>query len=276
MKKHSWSIMMLLFAGILIYSTITNSLGHYIHPRFHFAVYLSILLLVVLSIEHYFRCRKQSSRPLKLGYVLFLIPLLVIFIPTNTSASTKIALSNGGMIRSIEEKYVAASFSPVTEEIKEEVVKKVDNTNSIFNKLYSTEARLLSALETLDNDIPFEVVEYNYLLFINTIHFNIEQVIGQKFSYIGMVYRDETLKEDELIIGRLMMYCCSADAQITGVLSQYDDAASYTNEEWVEVTGRLSMIDYYVSSYDKIMKVPYLKLEKIEIIDPPEDIYVYY
>lgn len=291
MNKYIWSIIMTLFSFLLIYLGLSNQLGHYIHPRFHISIYISAVVLLFMAVENFNRKRKINRKEsFKLGYIIFLIPMLLVFIPTNVSASSNVAVTNGGIVRTVNTEQAKEVTSDIEENSddtiiietteKEERAKsqelKMDTKKEPTAILYSTETKLLAALKELDDDTPFEVVDYNYLLFLDTLHYNIDELMGQKFTYKGMVYKDDTLNLDEMIIGRLMMYCCAADAQISGIICQYDDALSLSNDDWVEITASLSVRDYYVEALEKNMKVPYLIIESIEIIDAPDDIYLYY
>lgn len=294
MKKHIWSMIMTLFSFLLIYLGLTNQLGVFIHPRFHIAVYISAVVLLIMAVENYMRQRKITRKAsFKLGYIIFLMPMLLFFIPTNVSASSSVAVTNGGIIRTVPRESVQVEVEETIEEDVEENTEVIEPTSEKETraksqelkmniedepsaKLYATESKLLAALEALDDEIPFEVVDYNYLMFLDALHFNIDTLYGQKFTYKGMIYKDETLEDDEMIIGRMMMYCCAADAQIAGIICHYEQAKDYESNDWVEFTASLSVRDYYVEELDKTMKVPYLIVENIEPIEAPSDIYIYY
>nr|WP_243734888.1 TIGR03943 family protein [Paenibacillus turpanensis] len=92
---------------------------------------------------------------------------------------------------------------------------------------------------------------------------------GRQIELTGLVYRPEDLQNDQLVLSRFAMSCCSADASPYGVMIQYPRAEVYQKDEWLTLTGT---IDKTVYNGNEIIQI---KATKIERIDPLESPYVY-
>ncbi len=60
---------------------------------------------------------------------------------------------------------------------------------------------------------------------------------GKVVTTEGMVYRDDTLGDDRLLLFRFLMTCCAADAFPVGVVVERKDLGDYVNDTWLRVTG---------------------------------------
>ena len=70
-------------------------------------------------------------------------------------------------------------------------------------------------------------------------------------------------------VSRFAMNCCSADSLPYGLLVDTPHAAEYADDEWIEVTGTLTLGAYMDN------EVMVLRAESIRRIDAPETPYVY-
>jgi putative membrane protein len=120
----------------------------------------------------------------------------------------------------------------------------------------------------LDTNKKRVVVEdKNYMFFLNEAYNDCDEYLGKEIEITGFLYRDNSLKKNELVLGRVMMVCCSADTQIVGLLCNYQENFKFNNNTWVRVVGVLQEND---SSEGVILNI--LALEKVE---KPKNEYVY-
>ena len=94
-------------------------------------------------------------------------------------------------------------------------------------------------------------------------------------SVKGFVYKSPDYGKNNFLLARIYMYCCAADTQIIGYLSNWNQIDNLKNGEWLKVTGRIDYRMYYVPLVKSKLSAPYLKITKVEHIKQPENQYVY-
>lgn len=134
-----------------------------------------------------------------------------------------------------------------------------------FTQAYADYGKKLYAMPTVD------VQESWYLETLNTIDLYIDAFVGHRMDMSGFVYRQEGMKDNQFVVGRFAISCCSADAAPYGVLIEYDGGAkSWANDTWVRVSGTLQKTTY---EGQNIMMLKVDKVTKLET--PKEKQYVY-
>jgi len=98
---------------------------------------------------------------------------------------------------------------------------------------------------------------------------HLEELKGEKFSFLAQVFHIDGLKENEILFGRMLMICCAADAGVYGVLGETKESLKLEEGAWITVTGTLDRTDYQGE------ETPILVDVKIENAKQPKDIYVY-
>ncbi len=102
-------------------------------------------------------------------------------------------------------------------------------------------ARLAKELYRLD---VIEVREELFMEVLTAMDIFVEPFQGQKVEISGFVYREPDMKDNQFVIGRFAMDCCSADALPYGVLVEYDNAKKYANDTWLKLRGTISKTMY--------------------------------
>ena len=92
---------------------------------------------------------------------------------------------------------------------------------------------------------------------------------GQAVDVIGFVYRDPRNAAEQIWVSRFAITCCVADASAVGLLVQTGQAASFTNDSWIRVTGKLMAGQFAGES------VPVIIPDKIEPAQQPQNPYLY-
>jgi putative membrane protein len=108
-----------------------------------------------------------------------------------------------------------------------------------------------------------------YLEVLSAIDLFKEPFIGKKIEISGFVYRENDLKENQFVVGRFVMQCCSADASPYGVLIDFPSAKNYTKDTWVTVSGTIQKTTYHNN------EIFMIQANKVEKIPAPESVYVY-
>lgn len=268
--KYIWPAILSLYGLILLYLVKSNNLQHFIHPRLHVLTYLAIFVLILLIVEEMRVVRRRGYKKFKLGYCLFFLPLLLAMVNTEVIGDTSVAQVNGTVINGLSENTQASTDTKRTVESDahislEEAALKPRISHGI-----------VKAITEHKGPDPYLVTDDVLLEFLERIHSDIEPLIGKKVRYVGMVYKADEFKDTELVVGRMLMFCCAADMQLVGILSETQEAKAFVNDDWVEVTGVLSSIEYKMPGEKIASEMPYLIIETIEKIEPPEEPYVYY
>lgn len=98
---------------------------------------------------------------------------------------------------------------------------------------------------------------------------DMDDYIGRKIQISGFVYEDDKMKDNEFVIGRYCMSCCTADLSLTGFLIDYGQAGGLKRNGWYSITGIMGK-----GSYDGQV-VPEIKALEVQKIQKPEYEYVY-
>jgi len=105
------------------------------------------------------------------------------------------------------------------------------------------------------------------------MYINTNKYIGQKISITGFVYKDATTSKNEFVVSRLMILCCAADAEITGLLCEFANASSFNTDQWVTVTGTIGKKSHLYSG--ETQEIPFIEVEKVELTKKPAIPYIY-
>jgi putative membrane protein len=87
----------------------------------------------------------------------------------------------------------------------------------------------------------------------------------------GFVYKDESFPENTILVSRLLITCCAADATLVGFHVKVENADDFVEDEWIEVTGAVDKfkLNYYGKEYEFpiITDGTVIKCEKPELSD---------
>ena len=108
----------------------------------------------------------------------------------------------------------------------------------------------------------------NYTNVLKTVHENIDNYVGMKINFTGYVYRVLDLNENQFILSRDMVVSSDFQTVVVGFLCEYDKAKDFSDNSWVEVTGKIIKGDYHGD-------MPIVKVTEIKSTDKPNDEYVY-
>lgn len=246
MRKNKFNGIMwfLILMGFYTYICILLAKGeitYFIHPRMVKYIELSLFAIAILAANELTKLLNNKGRAkIRIGYILFLIPLSLGFIVAPSGLNTSIADKKGLSVQS----YVVTSADG-------------KSTKNYIN----------------DGKITFN--DDQYVNMLNDVSGNPNTYRDKEININGFVYRDKTLKKDEFVIARFLMICCAADIQIVGLEGKWDKAQYVKTGEWIDAKGTLK----YNKVYDEVAKQnvmqPVIQIESIEKIQKPDDEYIY-
>lgn len=283
-KQLIWPLIMALYGVAILLLMVSGELKSYIHPKLHILSFLAMIILFILAVATAKENLNKGHIPkLKATYMVFIIPLLLFFVGTDTDASRQVAAENGLKISAVPNTRQEESntiLSDSTNSDKEdstttntELTIESDTGNDTNNS--DTDVDVGTDAKTSD-DNTLHLTDVNFTALMDDMHANLSDYEGRKISYLGLVYKQEDFENTEIVVGRLLMYCCAADAQIMGLLGHSDKAMDYQDGDWVTINGYIDTKAYKdpYSGYEA--SIPYLVIEDIELAEEPEDPYVYF
>ena len=103
----------------------------------------------------------------------------------------------------------------------------------------------------------------------------LDDLAGQEITLYGFVYKEDSFPPDTILVSRLMITCCAADAMIVGYHVRVEDADDFSSDEWIQVTGTVEQ--FATEMYGEVFYVPILIGGTVTRCEAPstEDAYIY-
>jgi putative membrane protein len=92
---------------------------------------------------------------------------------------------------------------------------------------------------------------------------------GQEADVVGFVYREPSFAENQFMVARFTISCCVADSSAIGLPVHVDNAAQYSDGQWVRIKGTFEAGEF------REHRLPILQAAAIEVIAEPEQPYLY-
>ena len=109
----------------------------------------------------------------------------------------------------------------------------------------------------------------NYTNILKSVCENLDEYVGKEICFTGYVYRVDDLEDDQFVLARDMVINEKNQTVVVGFLCSLKNANEYLNNEWVEITGKITKGNYHG-------EIPEIKITDIKKIDKPKsNIYVY-
>ncbi len=128
--------------------------------------------------------------------------------------------------------------------------------------------RTLPGLDEINQRITISHEEF--YLWLVEIFSNMDKFDGYQITIKGFVFKDDPeLIENEFMISRLLMSCCTADLVPGGIICRYDKISELEADTWITVEGVIQIGEYL--GYDE----PQIIVKNISAAEEPEDPYIY-
>lgn len=243
-----WFIILLAFTYYTYDLIYTNNIYKFIHPKMIKYTFFSLVVFFVLTI---FQIKSiftiNHTRRIKLGYIIFIIPLVLGFTIEPKEIDSNVAAKKGLILnKKIDKKAFKA-------QINKESIQNVDIIE--------------------ENRIEFTDENFSYML--DDVCTNIEDYKGKKIIISGFVFKENSFKENEFVVSRMLMSCCAADTQLVGLLSKWDEAKNLSNDQWIKVVGTIEETNYKDETTEEEGIIPYIRVENVEILETPVKQYIY-
>lgn len=257
-------IILIGFAFFFSYIILTGKVLLYVTPRIVPYVKFGIAAMILLSLFIAGDVFKPKRKANVFPYLFFIVPLFMAFIlPAKVMDSTSMSFAD---IKGTQQTANTINSSGSNNNITNQDKTTNDNSGTTAN------TGLNSRKEDFGLEMQGDTVVIsgdNFVRWMQEIYDNMSTYEGKKIQITGFVFKDEAFNKNEFVTARLMMSCCSADLQPVGLLCRYDKAAELNPDLWINLTGKIQIIDY------KGEKTPVVISENIEKTEKPQNDYVY-
>ncbi|MDT8717291.1 TIGR03943 family protein [Clostridium sp. 19966] len=236
-NKVIWiGILIMLFACMynLIY---TNNIRNYLNPAMIKYVYFSASVIFLMAVFELFNLRSDGEQHIKKGYILFLIPIIVYGAMKSQPISESMAFNRGTNMYFY----------------KQEVSDSLEH-----NHVHSEKEKMIIS----GNKI--EINDDNFYESMKEIYNNVEKYSSYTLNLSGYVISTDG---NTFVLGRTVVSCCAADAEIIGMKCYYNDGDKIKAGSWVSLEGKVVR--------DISSKEPFINIEKISTITEPRNTYIY-
>ncbi len=128
--------------------------------------------------------------------------------------------------------------------------------------------------DTIEDPLPFDInapviviEDRDYAFFYRDLSENMQNYLGKKVKFKGLVAVDKRLPEKNIVIGRHVMTCCEADIQYSGLACVLPETMDVKTRDWMTVTAKIELLQHTIYRG----KGPVLVAERAIFCEPPEE-----
>ncbi|MEK6266662.1 MAG: TIGR03943 family protein [Clostridium sp.] len=269
-----WFFILLGFTCYFYMIISTDKITLYVHPKMikyvKFALYFFIVLVIFQS-KKIFSFKKNKK--LKIGYIMFLIPLTLGFLLKSEGLSAYNVINKGFSLTS-QLKINTLKHKHTTLDDGTEICEHNDEEEGHSTYDYVLLNEPLDSVALVKGE-TIEMASENFINTYENIYGNPYDYVGRTINMKGFVYNQNGLNKNEFILSRILVSCCSADAQLVGLLCDYSEGNVLTEGTWVNVEGTLGQYEYKDAKSGEINVIPIIKIDKIEPIEVENNEYIY-
>jgi len=289
-------IILIAMAVLLAMGMISGKVKYYVHPRYHWGIWISIGVLFIFAFSVLGEIKKARHNVNLKQYLIYVLPVFVVLLfPVQGVGSAQVNVIGGnqntGTAR-YENTDQSLDESPESNDIKDsfdgadnlkDYTKETEEDFDIIEDSQdtsltdTTDLQEFNTYDDMSEKYAGEVVDgatiikddYFASWYYDTFDY-LEDFIGKRYQFTAQVFYLEGLKENQFLPGRYVMTCCAADVSGFGLICETDKIKDLKEEEWIQVSGTIKEGTYNGS------KVPVLTEVEITGIEAPADEYVYY
>lgn len=241
-----WLIILLCYTFYFAALFYTGNINLFIHPKMHKYTTVALIALMILSSFQFVRLFEENDDgDIKLGYLILIIPVAIgiMYKP-----------------RALTGKWV---------EVRGLNLLQVGNINHEHKDKENIETAIF-------NNNVIHLNDNNYVEALNILYSSKERYKGKKVAFDGFVYKQKNMNSNQFIAARMIISCCAADTQITGLVCKYNESSILKENQWVRITGTIDTVKYMDENYIKEGIVPQILVESVEEISEPVNKYIYH
>lgn len=217
---------------LLIVNLLSGRINLFIHPKFNVILWITAVILIIISIFSVFQLFKPKHMNSISKYFVIFIPILVTMYISSDSFSymSKSSVGNQNFVSS--------------DVFEKQAVEERTKYEKSFGKDY------------------IDITDEMYLKWYYDSTLNWSSYKGEKFKMLCTVFKDDTQKEQFVVLGRIGMICCAADMQPCGFIFNEDGYKNLKNGQWYWVKGEIRENNKYIYNYEKLPMIYNVTLEE--------------
>ncbi|WP_408009702.1 TIGR03943 family putative permease subunit [Pseudalkalibacillus sp. A8] len=294
------SIILFGFAFLMSALIYTGQIQYYIAPQMMKFMYFATGTFFILGIIQLFRSEdseehclcghdhQETKHPFMRFFVysLFILPLLTGFVfpekVLDSSMAQKKGVSLNGSVKQKDrpaQQEDSESSTPNADkfledpeaymEDLEEDVSETSNGQTTDDGIYDYDEYYADIADQYNNKDTVVVTDENYSDLLDTVSIFLDRFQGKTIVIEGFAYRENDMSNDELVVARYLMSCCSADTSVIGTMAKGADLQRIEDDQWVKVTGTITKTNYNDST------IPMIEVTDVKRIETPDTPYVY-
>jgi putative membrane protein len=215
-----------------------GKLAKIVHPRMNLWIEGAGGLFLVLAFFQMLWLSRKPKRPDPLSFFVpfaFVLAITFIFVQSNS--------------------FSLGQFDEGADSVAVE--------NAILSKRNKIAAQ--TSKGALPSTVAFD--DDRYWTLYNRLYDDPSAAIGHRVVIQGFFHRASGYPADTALIGRNLMWCCSADMSGIGLLARGSGIDGFEESEWVEASGRLSTTEFDMNGDGKNTVVPLIVFDSLKSID---------
>ena len=128
--------------------------------------------------------------------------------------------------------------------------------------------RSITVQDNIPNDNVVILTTENYTNVLKTVHDNVDNYVGKTIELEGYIYKLPDFNEMQFVLARDMVINSSLQTLVVGFLCNYNKANEFSNNTWVELTGKIIKGKFYE-------EIPVIEITEIKQKDRPKEYMVY-
>ncbi len=268
------------FTYLFMHLHLTGDISKYINMKYSYLSFSMIFVLGFLTVYQLYRWNTEGNGkpdPSELlhdhshGNESFLkraFVYTVLLFPIVTGVFLPIATLNSNIVKA--KGFHFAMIDNDKDKFSNHEILRPDTSlyygTDAYQKMISKDKKKYTQSDSVNLD------DDNFLRGLEIIYSYPGNFVNKSVSMDGFVYHGDSLKKNQLFLFRFGIIHCIADAGVFGMMVDLPtDAAKYKDDDWLHVEGTLSTVYYQPFK----QTIPYLKVTKIDHIQPPKAQYVY-
>lgn len=215
-----------------------GKLAKIVHPRMNLWIEGAGVLFLVLAFAQMLLLSKKPRHSDPLSFfipIAYVLAITFIFVQSNTFSTSR--------------------FDQGDDSVAVE--------NAIFSKRDKIAAQ--ASKGALPSTIVFD--DDKYWTLYNRLYDDPSAAAGHRIVIQGFFHRSSGYPADTGLIGRNLMWCCSADMSGIGLVAQGQGVAGFKESDWVEASGRLSTIEFDMNGGGKKTTIPLILIDSLKPVD---------
>jgi uncharacterized repeat protein (TIGR03943 family) len=216
----------------------TGKLAKIVHPRMNFWIEGAGLLFLVLAFAQMLWLSDRPKRPDPVSFfipIAYVLAMAFIFVQSDAFSPGRLDAGDGSL--AVENAIIS-------------------NRNAVAAK---------ASMGPLPSLIAFD--DDRYWTLYNRLYDDPAAAVGHRVVIRGYFHRTGGFPDDMALIGRNLMWCCSADMAGIGLVARSPIVHSLKESEWVEASGRLSTVDFDMNGTGKKTVVPLIVVDSLKPVD---------